>query len=91
MVKKQKQNTTIDKRPSSRNGAKKTSSKPALKKCSGQGQSKNFSHFYLVSELESLNETDGLVDVAADGQVVDSDLADDLVRVDDEETAVGDT
>lgn len=45
----------------------------------------------LVGELEGLDETDGLLDVAADGQVVDGDLAEDAVGVDDEETTQSDT
>lgn len=45
----------------------------------------------LVGELEGLDETEGLGDVAADGQVVDGDLAQGALRVDDEETAQGDT
>lgn len=45
----------------------------------------------LVGELEGLNETDGLLDVAADGQVVDSDLAEGTLGVNDEETAEGNT
>lgn len=44
----------------------------------------------LVGELEGLDETEGLVDVAADGQVVDGDLAQGALGVDDEETAQGD-
>lgn len=46
---------------------------------------------YLVGELEGLDQTDGLVDVAANGEIVDGDLANNLVGVDDEETAVSDT
>ena len=42
-------------------------------------------------ELERLDETDGLVDGAADGEVVDGDLAEDTLRVDDEEAAESDT
>lgn len=45
----------------------------------------------LVGELESLNKTDSLLDIAADGQVVDGDLAEDTLGVDDEETAESDT
>lgn len=41
----------------------------------------------LVGELESLDEADGLLDVSADGQVVDGDLAEGALGVDDEETA----
>lgn len=44
----------------------------------------------LVGELEGLDQTQGLVDVAADGQVVDGDLAEGALGVDDEETAQGD-
>lgn len=44
----------------------------------------------LVGELEGLDETQGLVDVAADGQVVDGDLAQGPLGVDDEEAAQGD-
>ena len=43
----------------------------------------------LVSKLESLNETQSFVDRAADGQVVDGDLAQLLFAVDDEEAAEG--
>jgi hypothetical protein len=38
----------------------------------------------LVGELEGLDEADGLLDRAADGQVVDGDLAEGALRVDDE-------
>jgi hypothetical protein len=44
----------------------------------------------LISELESLDETDGLLDVAADGEIVDGDLAENTLGVDDEETAESD-
>jgi hypothetical protein len=44
----------------------------------------------LVGELEGLDEADGLLDRAADGQVVDGDLAEGALRVDDEEAAKGD-
>lgn len=44
----------------------------------------------LVGELEGLDETEGLGDVAADGQVVDGDLAQGALGVDDEEAAQGD-
>lgn len=44
----------------------------------------------LVGELERLDQTEGLVDVAADGQVVDGDLAQGALGVDDEEAAQGD-
>lgn len=40
----------------------------------------------LVGELEGVDETDGLLDVAADGEIVDGDLAEDALRVDNEET-----
>ncbi|KUI58888.1 hypothetical protein VP1G_11002 [Cytospora mali] len=45
----------------------------------------------LVGELEGLDQAEGLVDVAADGEVVDGDLAEDSLGVDDEETTQGDT
>jgi hypothetical protein len=45
----------------------------------------------LVGELEGLDETDGLVDGAADGEVVDGDLAESLLRVDEEETTESNT
>jgi hypothetical protein len=45
----------------------------------------------LVGELEGLDETDGLVNGAADGKVVDGDLAEGLLGVDEEETAESDT
>ena len=38
-------------------------------------------------ELERLDEADGLVDGAADGKVVDGDLAENALRVNDEEAA----
>ena len=44
----------------------------------------------LVRELECLDETESLFDVAADGQVADRDVADDLVGVDDVGGAEGD-
>lgn len=44
----------------------------------------------LVGELEGLDQTQGLVDVAADGQVVDGDLAQGALGVDDEEATQGD-
>lgn len=44
----------------------------------------------LVGELEGLDETEGLGDVAADGQVVDGDLAQGALGVDNEEAAQGD-
>lgn len=44
----------------------------------------------LVGELERLDQAQGLVDVAADGQVVDGDLAQGALGVDDEEAAQGD-
>jgi len=44
----------------------------------------------LVRELESLDETESLFDVAADGEVADRDVADDLVGVDDVGGAEGD-
>lgn len=43
----------------------------------------------LVGELEGIDQAEGLVDAAADGEVVDGDLADDAVGVDDEEAAEG--
>jgi hypothetical protein len=43
----------------------------------------------LVGELEGIDETEGLVDAAADGQVVDGDLPQDAVRVDEEQAAQG--
>lgn len=44
-------------------------------------------HFsVLLDELEGLDETEGLVDGAADWQVVDRDLTQVLLRVDDEES-----
>jgi hypothetical protein len=45
----------------------------------------------LVGELEGLDETESLLDVAADGKIVDGDLAEDTLGVDDEETAESDT
>lgn len=39
----------------------------------------------LVGELEGLDQTQGLVDVSAHGQVVDGDLAQDALGVDDEQ------
>ena len=44
----------------------------------------------LVGELEGLDEPERLVDVAADGEVVDGDLAELALAVDDEEAAEGD-
>lgn len=44
----------------------------------------------LVRVLEGLYEAEGLVDVAADGEVVDGDLAGVALVVDDEEAAEGD-
>lgn len=44
----------------------------------------------LIGELEGLDQAQGLVDVAADGQVVDGDLAQGALGVDDEEAAQGD-
>jgi hypothetical protein len=44
----------------------------------------------LIGELEGLDETEGLLDVAADGKVVDGDLSEDTLGVDNEETAQGD-
>ena len=44
----------------------------------------------LVSELEGLDETEGLVHGPSDGEVVDRDLAEDPGRRDDEEAAEGD-
>ena len=44
----------------------------------------------LVGELEGVDQAEGLVDAAADGEVVDGDLADDAVGVDDEEAAESD-
>jgi len=46
---------------------------------------------YLIRELEGLNKAHDLVNVAADGEVVNGDLADDLVPVNDEQTTVGNT
>ena len=40
-----------------------------------------------VGILEGLDKTQGLVDGAADGEVVDGDLAKDALRVDDEQAA----
>ena len=40
--------------------------------------------------MESLDETDGLLDVTADGEIVDGDLAENTLGVDDEETAESD-
>lgn len=42
-------------------------------------------------ELEGLDEADRLLDRTADGEVIDSDLPQDALRVDDEETTQGDT
>lgn len=44
----------------------------------------------LVGELEGLDQAERLLDVAADGQVVDGDLAEGALGVDDEEAAQGD-
>lgn len=44
----------------------------------------------LVGELKGVDEAEGLVDRAADGEVVDCDLADDSGGIDDEEAAEGD-
>ena len=44
----------------------------------------------LVGELEGVDEAEGLVNGAADGEVVDCDLAHDAVGVDDEEATEGD-
>lgn len=41
----------------------------------------------LVGELEGLDQADRLLDVAADGEVVDGDLAENTLGVDDEEAA----
>lgn len=43
---------------------------------------------YLIGELESLNQTDDLVNVTANGQIVNGDLTNDLLGVDDEQTTV---
>jgi len=43
----------------------------------------------LVNVLEGLNETQGLVDVAADGSVIESGLHEHALGVDDEQAAVG--
>lgn len=40
----------------------------------------------LLSELEGVNETDGLVDGSANGEIVDGDLSDNALGVNDEET-----
>lgn len=45
----------------------------------------------LISELESLDETDGFLDVATDGKIVDGDLSEDTLGVDDEEASESDT
>lgn len=45
----------------------------------------------LVGELEGLDQAEGLIDVTADGQVVDGDLAESALGVDDEEATQGDT
>lgn len=42
-------------------------------------------------ELEGLDEADCLLDGTSHGEVVDSDLPQDALRVDDEETAQSDT
>ena len=44
----------------------------------------------LVDELESLDKPQGLVDVAANGKIVDGDLPQRALGVDDEEAAEGD-
>ena len=41
-------------------------------------------------ELEGLDETDGLIDGTTDGEIVDSNLAENTLGVNDEETAEGD-
>ena len=45
----------------------------------------------LLVVLEGLEEAEGLVNVAADGEVIDGDLTDVLVGVDDEDGAEGNT
>lgn len=45
----------------------------------------------LFGELEGLDKADGLLDVAADGEIVDGDLSEDTLGVDDEEAAQGNT
>jgi len=45
----------------------------------------------LVSVLEGLDHADDLVDVSADGQVVDAVLAEDTLFVDDVSSAESDT
>lgn len=44
---------------------------------------------YLIGELESLNQTDDLVNIATNRQIVDRDLTNNLLRVNDEQTTVG--
>lgn len=43
---------------------------------------------YLIGELESLNKTNGLVNVTADRQIVNGDLTNNLLGINDEETTV---
>ena len=45
----------------------------------------------LIDVLEGLNKTDGLVDITADGEIVDGDLAESTVRSDDEGASEGNT
>lgn len=43
------------------------------------------------SELESLDETDGFIDRTTDGEIVDSNLAENTLGVNDEETTESNT
>jgi hypothetical protein len=45
----------------------------------------------LIRKLEGLHKADNLVNVAADREIVDGDLTNDLLGVNDEETTVSNT
>lgn len=42
-----------------------------------------------IGELEGLDETDVLVDVSTNGEIIDRQMSDDTQRVDDESASVG--
>ena len=45
----------------------------------------------LIDVLEGLNKTDGLINITANGEIVDGDLAEGSVRSDDEGASKGNT
>ena len=45
----------------------------------------------LIDVLEGLNKTDGLVNITANGKIVDGDLAEGTIRSDDEGASKGNT